>query len=237
MAITIEQSFALDAPPDLVWSVLTDPPRVVGCLPGAAITAKIDDRTWEGTMTVKVGPVAAAYRGKVRFERLDAGGGETELWGQGQETRGKGSAEMRMRCRLSAAGPARTQVALVTDFTVTGMLAQFGRGMIQQVSDGMLRQFSAQIRRVLDGAKTKYGDVVKTHAQQFVKLFPDKVADVARSAGLQIQADGSNSAASPTDVLRYVEAVRKIGGDVAYTSARLTIRSAAQRENLPIPTL
>ena len=45
MAITIEQKFQVNAPPDRVWVFLTDPYQVVECLPGAAITSQIDDRT------------------------------------------------------------------------------------------------------------------------------------------------------------------------------------------------
>ena len=152
MGLAIEQSFRLEAPRSLVWALLIDPQKIVGCLPGAAITAKLDDRTYEGTMTLKVGPVAAIYKGKVRFERVDATAGETELAGQGQETKGKGSAEMRMRCRVQGAGAA-TQVTVKSDVAVTGILAQFGRGMIQEVADRMLQQFTTQMRAVLERAK------------------------------------------------------------------------------------
>jgi len=98
--VKIEQKFALNVPPDRVWGFLTDPVQVAACLPGAAITSRIDDRTYEGTITVKVGPVTAAYKGKVRFERLDPQRLEAEMVGQGQDVKGKGGAEMRMISRL-----------------------------------------------------------------------------------------------------------------------------------------
>ncbi|HEX6863041.1 MAG TPA: SRPBCC domain-containing protein, partial [Thermoanaerobaculia bacterium] len=65
----IEKSFVLNAPVATVWEFLTDPYQVGRCLPGAAITDKLDDGSYAGTMTVKVGPVTANYRGKMRFER------------------------------------------------------------------------------------------------------------------------------------------------------------------------
>ena len=40
-------------------------------LPGAAITEKVSDETYNGTITLKVGPVSAKYRGTMRFESLD----------------------------------------------------------------------------------------------------------------------------------------------------------------------
>ena len=187
-------------------------------------------------MTLKVGPVTATYKGKVRFERVDATAGETELAGQGQETKGKGSAEMKMRCRVQAAGAA-TQVAVTTDLAVTGMLAQFGRGMIQEVADRMLQQFTTQMRVVLERAKGKYSELVQAHATQFSKLYPAKLAELQAAVGFGIKADGTNTATSPEDVVRYLDAVKRLAGDVAHTSARLTIRNLAQRENVPMPPL
>ena len=236
MGIAIEQLFRLEAPQSLVWALLIDPQKIVGCLPGAAITGKLDDRTYEGTMTLKVGPVTATYKGKVRFERIDAAAGETELAGQGQETKGKGSAEMKMRCRVQGVG-ATTQVAVSSDLAVTGILAQFGRGMIQEVSDRILQHFTTQMRTVLTRAKAKYGEVVQAHASQFAKLYPSKIEELQTAAGFAIKADGTNNAGSPEDVVRYLEAVKRVAGDVAHTSARLTIRNLAQRENVPVPAL
>jgi carbon monoxide dehydrogenase subunit G len=237
MGIALEQNFTLEASRGLVWALLTDPPRIVGCLPGAAITNRVDDRTYEGTMAVRVGPVSATYKGKVRFERLDAAAGQTELVAQGQETKGKGSAEMKMSYRIQPAGATGTQVFVRSDLTVTGILAQFGRGMIQEVADRMLQHFTGQMRTVLAGTKAKYAELVKMHAVQFAKLFPDKVGELGAAAGLTIRPDGGNTAASPEDLARYVEAVKRIGGDVSYTSARLMIRNNAQQANVPVPAL
>ena len=237
MAVAIEQRFVLDASRDLVWSLLTDPSRIVGCLPGAALTSRLDDRTYEGTITVKVGLVTASYKGRIRFERLDAVAGETELFGQGQEVKGKGSAEMRMRCHLQTASPGKTAVLVHSELTLTGLLAQFGRGMIQEVSDRMLQQFTTQMRSVLEQTKAKYAELVKAHASQFAKVFAEKLSELQTAAGIRVAADGTNSASSPADVGRYVEAVRKVAGEVPYTSAKLTIRNLAQRENIPIPAL
>ena len=57
MGMQIEKSFVVKAPAGAVWEVLTDPYKVASCLPGAAITEKVDEQAYTGTMTVKVGPV------------------------------------------------------------------------------------------------------------------------------------------------------------------------------------
>jgi uncharacterized protein len=150
MGMQIEKSFVVKAPAGLVWQFLTDPYKVARCLPGAAITEQVDAQTYAGTITVKVGPVTASYRGKMRFERLDAAAGEAEIAASGQETRGKGGADMRMKSRVVARGPAETEVTVVSDVNVMGVLAQFGRGMIQDVSDQLFQKFSDALRRELE---------------------------------------------------------------------------------------
>jgi uncharacterized protein len=150
MGMQIEKSFVVNAPRAAVWEFLTDPKKVASCLPGAAITEKIDDQSYSGTMTVKVGPVTANYRGKMRFERLDAAAGEAEIAASGQETRGKGGADMRMKSRVVERAPGETEVTVVSDVNVVGVLAQFGRGMIQDVSDQLFQKFSTAMRRELE---------------------------------------------------------------------------------------
>jgi carbon monoxide dehydrogenase subunit G len=146
----ITKSFVVQAPAQAVWEFLTDPYRVGRCLPGAAITDKVDDQTYAGTITIKVGPVTASYRGKMRFERLDPAAMEADIAASGQETKGKGGADMRMKSRVVAKGPAETEVTVVSDVNVMGVLAQFGRGMIQDVSDQLFQKFTDGMRRELE---------------------------------------------------------------------------------------
>jgi carbon monoxide dehydrogenase subunit G len=149
MGMKIEKSFVVQAPASRVWEFLTDPYQVARCLPGAAITEKVDDQSYTGTITVKVGPVTANYKGKMRFERLDAAAGEADLVASGQETRGKGGADMRMSSRVQERGPNETEVSVISDVNVMGALAQFGRGMIQDVSDQLFQKFTDAMRREL----------------------------------------------------------------------------------------
>lgn len=158
MAIPIEKSFVVKAPADRVWEFLTDPHRVAKCLPGAAITEQLDDQTYAGTITVKVGPVSASYKGQVRFERLDSDARVAELTGRGLDVRGKGGADMRMTSRLVERGPGETEVMVTSEVSVTGILAQFGRGMIQDVSDQMFEKFTEAMRAELEGGEQGAGE-------------------------------------------------------------------------------
>jgi hypothetical protein len=94
--------------------------------------------------------VTASYRGKMRFERLDEAAGEAEMVASGQETRGKGGADMKMKSRVVERSPGETEVTVVSDVNVVGVLAQFGRGMIQDVSDQLFGKFTECMRRELE---------------------------------------------------------------------------------------
>jgi uncharacterized protein len=157
MALEISKTFVVKAPPEAVWSFLTDLPRVARCLPGAAIGEKVDEKTSAGTMTVKVGPVSSSYRGKVTFERLDPVARTAEIVASGQDVRGKGGADMRLTSSLKALPGGTTEVTAVSLVNVTGILAQMGRGMIQDVSDEMFQLFSERMRAELEAPAPSAG--------------------------------------------------------------------------------
>lgn len=157
MALEIAKTFVVNAAPDAVWSFLVDLPRVARCLPGAAIGERLDERTSTGTMTIKVGPVSSTYRGKVVFERLDAGARTAELSASGQDVRGKGGADLRLTSSLKALPGGQTEVTAVSLVNVTGILAQMGRGMIQDVSDEMFQIFSERMRAELESGGAAAG--------------------------------------------------------------------------------
>ena len=154
MGLKFENAFVIEAPIGHVWAYLTDPYRVAPALPGAAITEKVDDRTYKGTITVKVGPVSARYRGTARFERLDPATHTAEVAASGQDLSGRGGADMRMTSRLVERAPGATEVSVVSEVNVTGILAQFGRGMMQDVSDQMLKRFTDAMKAELEKPDT-----------------------------------------------------------------------------------
>jgi uncharacterized protein len=154
MAMEISKSFVVKASPEAAWNFLTDPVRVARCLPGAAITNQVDERTHAGTITVRVGPVAATYKGTMQFERLDPQARTAEIVASGQDMRGKGGAQLRMTSALVERAPGETEVTITSQVNVMGLLAQLGRGMIQDVSDQMFATFVAAARAELERPET-----------------------------------------------------------------------------------
>lgn len=152
MGFDIVKTFVVRSNPDNVWSLLTDPERVARCLPGAAITGKLDDHTWQGTMTVKVGPVSSSYKGKVSFEKLDPSSHTAQIVATGQDVRGRGGADLRLTSTVMPKGPGETEITTSSHVNVSGILAQMGRGMVQDVSEQMFQIFSQRVRAELESA-------------------------------------------------------------------------------------
>jgi carbon monoxide dehydrogenase subunit G len=151
MGLRFENAFLIKAPADRVWAYLTDPYRVAPALPGAAITEKREDGSYAGTITVKVGPVSAKYKGTVRFESLDPAAHAAVMSAKGQEASGRGGADMKMESHLVEKGPGETEVTVASDVNVTGILAQMGRGLMQDVSNQMFQKFTEAMRAELEG--------------------------------------------------------------------------------------
>jgi uncharacterized protein len=139
----LEQTFEVEAPLAQVWEALNDLERVAPCLPGAAITGHDEDGTYHGTFTVKLGPMTAAYNGTIKIEDVDEAAHRATLKARGTDKRGQGGANATIVNTLSE-HDGGTRVEAVTDFNITGRLAQFGRGgMMQDVSNRLLRDFAS----------------------------------------------------------------------------------------------
>ncbi|HEY6361887.1 MAG TPA: SRPBCC family protein [Vicinamibacterales bacterium] len=197
----ISKSFVVKAPAEAAWSFLTDPVRVARCLPGAAITGQVDERTHAGTITVKVGPVAATYKGTMRFELLDAVTRTAEIVAAGQDVRGKGGADMRMTSRLIERAPGETEVLITSQVNVMGILAQFGRGMIQDVSDQMFGTFVTAMRAELEKPDNP------GQAGREVGLYGKAASESPGAPAADAGRDGQSSGAPPIEVLSFGSAV------------------------------
>ena len=140
MNTKIVKDFEIAQPIDVVWESLANPEEIVGCVPGASITEKIDDKNYKGQVVTKFGPIKAAYAGDIAIVELDKSNHKMVLKGRGLDSKGKGSADMIMNGTLKEEG-GKTQVNFSMDITIVGKLAQFGSRLINDVSDQLLNQF------------------------------------------------------------------------------------------------
>ncbi len=110
MAIEITKNFQVKEPVEQVWKLLSDPRRVATCVPGAKITEQVDEKTYKGTISVRVGPSATDYKGELEIVRLDPESHEMEILGKGQDVKGRGSASMKMTSKLRSLEDGGTEV-------------------------------------------------------------------------------------------------------------------------------
>ena len=145
----IENSFAVAAPPDRVFSFLLDVNRVVGCMPGAELAEVVDPETFKGKVRIKVGPITVAYNGTAKIASRDEAARTATLQAEGRETTGPGSARATANMSVEDSGGAST-VRIATDFTVAGRVAQFGRGVMEDVSRRLIGQMADCIKAQLE---------------------------------------------------------------------------------------
>jgi carbon monoxide dehydrogenase subunit G len=135
----LAHEFTVSTPIDRAWAVLTDVERIAPCMPGAELT-EVDGDTYHGLVKVKVGPITALYKGTASFVEKDEAAHRAVLKAAGRDTRGQGNASATVTAVMTAQGEG-TRVAITTDMTVSGRVAQFGRGVMADVTAKLLQQF------------------------------------------------------------------------------------------------
>ena len=183
----IENSFTVSLPAEDAWKVLLDVERIAPCMPGAELQEVAGDE-YRGIVKVKLGAITAQYKGAVRFAEVDEVGRRIVLKAEGRETRGQGNASATVTATLTDAGEGATRVAIETDLTISGKIAQFGRGVMADVSAKLLAEFAGCLEReVLAGdagrvAADEIAEVptaAEVAADEIAEVAADEVADVA----------------------------------------------------------
>jgi len=145
--VQLVNEFVVPRPIEATWAVLNDVERIAPAMPGATLTDHVDD-VYHGKVKVKVGPVTAQYGGTAQFKERDEAARHMVLEATGKESSGRGRASALVNVDLAAEG-AQTRVKVVTDLTISGPLAQFGRGAIAEVSSKLLGQFVTNLETMV----------------------------------------------------------------------------------------
>jgi uncharacterized protein len=145
-----DNSFEVPLPVEEAWKVLMDIRRVAPCMPGAELTDVVDERTYKGRIAVRLGPVALAFAGTVRFEEIDEANHSARVAAQGSDAKGRGSANASAAFRLEPTAGG-SKVLVHTDLTLAGAVAQYGRGVgiIQMTAAQIITQFANNLKAQL----------------------------------------------------------------------------------------
>lgn len=209
----LKNEFTVDVPVEEAWAVLTDLERIAPCMPGAALE-EVEGEEYRGVVKVKVGPVTAQYQGKASFLERDEPGHRAVLRAEGRETRGQGNASATITAALEPAGSG-TRVSVVTDLSITGRVAQMGRGVLADVSNKLLGQFVQSLEStVLAGAQGQGP--------------PAAVPTVPAAPGPERDGEASLAGApAPEGTARRRRAAKKDAGEPARARAGAPVSEAA----------
>lgn len=145
-----DNAFDVPLSPQETWVVLMDIPRIAPCMPGAELTEIVDPQNYKGKISVRLGPVALTFAGRVEFESIDEANRSARVKAAGSDAKGRGAANAAATFRIEPAA-AGSKVLIHTDLTLSGAVAQYGRGvgMIQATAAQIIGQFAANLRAQL----------------------------------------------------------------------------------------
>jgi carbon monoxide dehydrogenase subunit G len=188
----LENSFTIDAPIEKAWEALNTPQTIAPCFPGATLTEYEGD-SFSGTVKVKLGPISLTYKGKGVYKERDDAAHRVVIDASGRDSRGNGTAEATVVGTMTADGPDKTAVTMVTDMKITGRPAQFGRGVISDVADKIIGQFASCVASKLQGEEAAGA----SSSSEGSAPVPAAVSGSASAAGAA-SSNGSTSSATAT---------------------------------------
>jgi uncharacterized protein len=150
MNANISKTFHVAHPIAEVWANITNPEKIVVCVPGASLSEMVDEDNFKGEVELKFGPVKAKYGGNISFLERNADTHSMKMKGAGTDVKGKGGADMLLNGVLSEKDGG-TEVAVTMDVTVQGMLAQFGSRLVTDATNHVFDQFVKNFKDQLDG--------------------------------------------------------------------------------------
>lgn len=149
----LENDFDVPLALPQAWRVLLDIERVAPCLPGAELLEVVNRQTYKGRVGVRLGPVAVSFVGTAKMEEVDEVQHRVRVHAQGTEAKGRGGAQAMVVFALTETAPRMSHVHIVTDLSLNGAVAQYGRGaaMITDMAQQMVNRFAATLKTQIEG--------------------------------------------------------------------------------------
>lgn len=154
-----DNSFEVPLPPDRAWKTLMDVESIAPCMPGAELTEIVDEKTFKGKVSVRLGPVALTFQGQAAFEEIDDAAKTATVKAQGSDAKGRGGAQANVGFSLEPSDAGST-VNIHTDLQLSGSVAQYGRGagMIQDLAGQIIGQFAKNLSQQIESGALGTGD-------------------------------------------------------------------------------
>ncbi len=220
----LNNSFEVKAPIDEAWVIVNDVERIAPCLPGAQLQ-EIEGDEYRGIVKVKVGPITAQYKGAATFVEQDKENYRVVLKGDGRDTRGAGNASALITAQLEPVSDSVTRVDVTTDLTVTGKVAQFGRGVMADISGKLMGQFADNLETLLEEEGT--GADTSGSADTGSGSGDASGAATAAAAGATAAATSNGSATPAEPTVRKIDMAEPEAVDLLDTAGAPLMKRAA----------
>lgn len=146
--MNLNDSKTINADRETVWAALLDPEVLKACVPGCEEMSGSADEGFEATVTQKVGPVKATFKGAVTFSDLTKPESLT-MSGEGKGG-AAGFAKGGAVVRLEASGD-QTILHYDVEAKVGGKLAQLGSRIVGGFAKKMADQFFVRFQEAVGG--------------------------------------------------------------------------------------
>lgn len=143
------QSAKLPAGREPLWQLLMDIPRVAACLPGVEAVEQLDNDTYQGTLKVRVGPIALSLQGRIVLEEKDQDAWRAALRAEAEDRRVAGAMRGKSVMELKELSADETELTVETDVNILGKIGEFGQPIIRKKADQMLGKFIDNIKKEL----------------------------------------------------------------------------------------
>jgi carbon monoxide dehydrogenase subunit G len=166
----ITQEFVVGRPPADVWTFFQDVPAVAQCLPGAELTDENEDGSYAGNLSVKLGPMSAAFEGTATISP-DEPNHTATIEGKGVDKKGGSRGQVKVTYAITE-DPAGSKVKVDADVTLSGPAAQFGRtGLINEMSKRLIGDFVTCLEGKLGATSDEEADTIEAGEVRGISLF------------------------------------------------------------------
>ena len=142
MKVSLEKTYPVPASADTTWALLQDIEAVAGCMPGARISERIDERHYKGTVAVRFGPANMTFRGEVEVVLVEPHARTLRLLGKGTDTTGGSGASMDLTARVEPLAGDASNLVGTSEVSMSGKAATFGGRLAVPVAEQILQQFA-----------------------------------------------------------------------------------------------
>ncbi|MBI1965358.1 MAG: carbon monoxide dehydrogenase [Betaproteobacteria bacterium] len=143
--IEVNERIEVPSTPQIVWHLLSDPRAVVDCVPGAALGDKLEDGSFEATLTVKFGPARVTFRARIALE-LDAAAMTGHVTARGRDNQGGTRIRAKMTFKVvEQAEPPGSAIPIEARVEISGRLASLVEGGAALVVKRMTGEFTERL--------------------------------------------------------------------------------------------